>query len=281
MPDSHYLLPQYWWSRRIFNSFSSQLKDNQFFENIQTYENRQIASFHRSTTDDNKIFILNEFRKPDSALRVVVATDAFGMGVDIPDVRYVILYGAPRSMESLAQQLGRAGRDGIQSHCLVLHYPVGNGCSAKVKEFLKKKDCYSKALNSCFTLKMDPTDFIVKDTVINHVEVNCKCCLNCYTECNCACPIDRPWSYAIKINTDDDKDQEATGLFLRCCLDELKREVFDDYNLSNEDWDIGIERLCTSAYYINSLDDLLEQWDVGNPDLADLVYRVIEEVELN
>ena len=76
------------------------------------------SAYHAGMKYDDRARIQEGFMRGDIPL--VVATIAFGMGVDKSDIRYVIHYDLPKSIENYSQEIGRAGRDGLSSDCYVL-----------------------------------------------------------------------------------------------------------------------------------------------------------------
>lgn len=66
----------------------------------------------------------------DGSIRVVVATNAFGLGIDDPDVRFVVHRDPPGSIEAWWQEAGRAGRDGRPARCVLIHRPAGLSAAA-------------------------------------------------------------------------------------------------------------------------------------------------------
>jgi len=97
-------------------------------------ECRLVEVFTAVSTPKMREAVLKEFCKPDTKLRVLVATTAFGMGVDCPDIDIIINWGCPNTLEELVQETGRGGRDGRSVKATL--YPTRSG--KKITQAMKK-----------------------------------------------------------------------------------------------------------------------------------------------
>jgi ATP-dependent DNA helicase RecQ len=79
-----------------------------------------VGYYHAGLSDEERRLVHDSFRR--SALRILVATNAFGMGIDKPDVRLVVHFDVPGSLEAYYQEAGRAGRDGRRAACVLLFH---------------------------------------------------------------------------------------------------------------------------------------------------------------
>ncbi|KAI7282464.1 ATP-dependent DNA helicase [Hortaea werneckii] len=136
--------------------------------------------FHATVERQKKIDTQERFMASDS--KIIVATIAFGMGIDKADIRNVVHYILPKSLEGYSQEVGRAGRDGTQSYCLAMicgedmhlleSFAVGD-LPSKKSVFRLLHEIFSSDVTNKGTIEMklywQERNYDIKNTVLKNI----------------------------------------------------------------------------------------------------------------
>lgn len=153
---------------------------------------RVVDMYTKCTEASIKEDIIMQFSKCDSTLRIIIATIAFGMGLDCPDVRQIFHWGASNDIESYIQETGRCGRDGYTSNAVLFHSKSDERLLSPLMIGYCHNDkmCRRERLFSDF----DGSDMIKKPCS------QCLCCDICALSCKCGscCLIHYAFSHIYK-----------------------------------------------------------------------------------
>jgi ATP-dependent DNA helicase RecQ len=165
----------YCFSRRQVEDLSDMLEQKGF----------SVRPYHAGLSDEERKKNQELFIKDD--VLIIVATIAFGMGINKPNVRFVIHYDLPKNIESYYQEIGRSGRDGLRSECMLL---FGYGDIQKIKYFINQKPAHEKRMANVHLqalLKFAETDICRRIPLLGYFGEEysmktCGMCDNCLSD---------------------------------------------------------------------------------------------------
>lgn len=152
----------------------SAITDPPGYPNVSEY--RRVEMYSRVLTTEKKEQVLSTFSSKESKIRLVIATSAFGLGVDCADIHSIVHWGLPNTIEEYVQETGRAGRDGQGAQAVLRQGKVGKHCTKAMKSYTSNSElCRRRLLFRTFLCHFE------KDIEVE----GCKCCDVCARACSC------------------------------------------------------------------------------------------------
>lgn len=158
----------------VANYLMMQLKCNAFHpRSSKNREDCLLGIMHSVIQKEYKDRLLNSL-KGEGTKRIAIATTSLSMGVNFPNIRYIIMFGLPRSLLDLHQEAGRGGRDGLPTDVQIVFYGQQvSHCEDDVREFVNSTGCYRVAAYSSFDQNI--TALLPAHQCCNYCSKTCIC----------------------------------------------------------------------------------------------------------
>ena len=164
------------------NSISDVSKIYTLIRNEISDGNRLVDMYHSQTPEDSKQEIVDSLSQSASQKRVIVATSALGMGVDMSGFHSVILYGPPREFVDLVQAIGRVGRDNTPACALILY----NSMHLRKTDIAMKELCINDSKCRRVALMEQFLSHDLLGDIIANESGKHTCCDICTHKCRCS-----------------------------------------------------------------------------------------------
>ena len=284
------------WCGYAFKLFLEELGDKSYVPSDERIpKNCLFAQYHSPQTEEMKLEILSQLKGNDSSrkTRVVFATVAIGLGVNIPDVRQIIHIGAPCTLESYYQEIGRAGRDSKQARAS-LHYN-GHDIASNRRGMTEEMRMFCRENTGC--LRKLILTYLGSNNLTTTKETDRHlCCSNCLNMCECnSCQVVQPLHEALAI-VDLHEESRHPGPQPSCNISKSQRDKIrtlmreyrlklgsEGYRMGGIDSSTGltlklIESIVDNFEFVKSAEEMVKTFEIWDIEQANSLFKIITEV---
>jgi superfamily II DNA helicase RecQ len=271
---------------KLYRYFKCELGESEYFPegSKKVSKNSLIGMYHANTLAKHKDIVSDSLYDANGHCRVVFATTALGMGVNLKDIRQVIHYGPPREVDDFVQEMGRAGRDGEPAKS-ILFYTGGHlrKGSATIRDYADSKlGCLRDILLRDFD----------ENVQRNELQLKHDCCIICHAKCDCTgsgCKVEMPTFVTISPQQTTQKKKRQVKTQQKNELNELLMDFQKQLELRCPAYVMSsqattgftnslIKSVLKNVKHIFSLEDLVERTPVYKKSQAVEILFMIRDV---
>lgn len=238
----------------------------------------KVAMYHSKTPQDIKENVLSDLMSADGSIRLVIATSALGMGVNLPNIKRIVMFGVPESMESYLQAVGRGGRDGSEVLSIMFYHAYHLcHCDPTMRAFVKNKvNCRRGEILQFFNEKIEKPSILHKCCDVCSKQCNCGVCPEEMFQIssdldNCLCTLER------QVNTDDRETftEVLKDLAVTC---EANISVFGSVCFQDVLTDAIVSDLAADLEHLFTVDYIMQNFPIFNEKLAAEILMVANDI---